>query len=234
MGGVIMNVLHDYQSDSKTGAETTTENDLYPQKLLGDILATIGGIMYGINDTLIEATLRKNESTAEYLAMVGILAFLLSFVQAMILERDSIMMFFGENPDAIATCSLFKGWALLFIFVGVTVCSYMGGSRFLMISEAAFFNLSLLTGDFWSLAFSVFYQKIVPRPLFFVALTFVLSGVVLYEMAPHPVVDDDKHEGRTIQQRLAEIDSEFELQQGHEESIEFGDDDDEDNDIELL
>ena len=56
--------------------------------------------------------------------------------------------------------------------------------------EAAFFNLSLLTGDLWSVLFSIVAERIVPQPLFFVALVFVLSGVVLYEMAPSPVMED--------------------------------------------
>lgn len=63
---------------------------------------------------------------------------------------------------------------------------YIGASRFLIISEAAFFNLSLLTGDLWSVVFSVVAERIVPQPLFFAALASVLSGVVLYEMAPSP------------------------------------------------
>jgi solute carrier family 35 protein F1/2 len=71
--------------------------------------------------------------------------------------------------------------------------SYAGGSRFLMISEATFFNLSLLTGDLWSVTFSVFAERIVPRPLFFVALVFVLSGVVLYEMAPSPASEKEQY-----------------------------------------
>ncbi len=232
MFGVVLNILQDYGSDSQQLDEET--NKLYPHKLWGDILATLGGIMYGLNDTLIEATVRKNASTIEYLAIVGLLGFLLSFVQALILERDAILEFLGRHPTSAPVCSLTKGWALLSVFVGVTVCSYMGGSRFLMVSEAAFFNLSLLTGDFWSLTFSIVVEKIVPRPLFFLALVFVISGVVLYEMAPHPVVEQTRA-SITAQQQLADIDSEFELQQNQEEDNENEDDDDHDeNGMELL
>lgn len=238
MIGVVVNILQDYQADSTQGEDLT--NDLYPHKLWGDILASIGGIMYGLNDTLTEAVVRKNTNTIEYLAVVGLFGFLVSFVQSMIFERDAILQFFGRHPDMASTCSLSKGWGLMFTFVAVTVCSYMGASRFLMMSEAAFFNLSLLTGDFWSLTFSIVVEKIVPQPLFFVALTFVLSGVVLYEMAPHPVVEDEQA-SRTAQQ-LAEIDSEFELQQTQEEYNENDDynseneegDDYDENGMELL
>ena len=66
--------------------------------------------------------------------------------------------------------------------------SYIGASHFLIISDAAFFNLSLLTGDLWSVIFSVIAEHIVPEPLFFAALMLVLSGVVMYEMAPSPAL----------------------------------------------
>ena len=48
---------------------------------------------------------------------------------------------------------------------------------------------SLLTGDAWAVAFSVFEEGIKPVPLFYVALVITLSGVVIYETAPSPVVD---------------------------------------------
>lgn len=66
----------------------------------------------------------------------------------------------------------------------------MGASRFFQISEATFFGLSLLSGDLWSVIFSVFAEGIVPHSLFFIALVFVLGGMIIYEMAPSPVVGD--------------------------------------------
>ena len=72
--------------------------------------------------------------------------------------------------------------------------SYVGGSRFLVISEAACFNLSLLTGDLWSVVFSVVAERIVPQPLFFAALAAVLSGVVMNEMAPAPALEKQQQQ----------------------------------------
>ena len=63
-----------------------------------------------------------------------------------------------------------------------------GIASFLQISDAAFFNLSLLTGDAWAVAFSVFAEGIVPSYSFYAALAVTLSGVVVYETAPSPVV----------------------------------------------
>ena len=47
---------------------------------------------------------------------------------------------------------------------------------------------SLLTGDAWAVAFSVFAEGIVPSPSFYAALFITLTGVVIYETAPSPVI----------------------------------------------
>ena len=115
----------------------------YPHKLRGDLLAITGGLLYGLNDVLTETTVRHNGETTEYLGVMGFAAFLLSFFQALVLEWQDILEFFGESDQHSSTCSLEMGWWLLLVFVGVTLMSYKGASNFLMISEAAFFNLSL-------------------------------------------------------------------------------------------
>jgi solute carrier family 35 protein F1/2 len=246
MVGVGVNIMQDYESDhhqhrqhsyfptntTSTGTTTGNGEEEYPRKIWGDLLATIGGVLYGLNDVLAEAAVRNNAGTVEYLAMIGLFGFLLSLVQSLVLEWDDILEFFGRDPDASSTCSISKGWGLLSVFVGVNLAGYMGASRFLMISEATFFNLSLLTGDLWSIAFSIVAEKIIPGPFFFLALFFVLSGVVLYEMAPHPVVEDTTQDLVAAQQ-LAEIDHEFELQEVADETSDDEDDDGE-NDMELL
>lgn len=131
--------------------------------------------------------------------MVGIFGFFISLIQSFILERNYIRLFWSagttkddgdiEYDSDLSTtmiCSTPTSLLLLFTFVAVTMMSYIGGSRFLVISEAAFFNLSLLTGDLWSVIFSVVAERIIPHALFFLALALVLSGVVVYEMAPSP------------------------------------------------
>jgi solute carrier family 35, member F1/2 len=235
--GVIFNVLQDVEADlalqqNANGTKSAEELE-YPNKLWGDILAASGGILYGLNDVLAEATVRSQNSIVEYLAMVGLFGFLFSFVQSLIFERDNILEFFGRNADAASTCSIAKGWGLYVTFVAITVTGYIGGSRFLMLSEAAFFNLSLLTGDLWCVAFSVLAENIVPRPQFFLALTLVLGGVILYEMAPHPVVNDLQIT-QTAAQQLADIDNDFELQGMDEDADGDFDGDYGDDDVELL
>jgi len=101
------------------------------------------------------------------------------------------------------------GLGLLMAYAFTCSLSYVGASRFLMISEAAFLNLSFLTGDFWSLAFSVVAERIVPSPLFFVALTLTISGVVIYEMGPSTIVEEDIKYGNVNEEtELANVSTE--------------------------
>ena len=53
---------------------------------------------------------------------------------------------------------------------------------------------SLLTGDAWCVAFSVFAEGIKPPLSFYLALVITVSGVVVYELAPSPVVDTHEEE----------------------------------------
>ena len=206
--------------------------------------------MYGLNDVLTEVTVRHNGDTTEYLAVMGGSAFVISFIQALILEWQDILDFFGSatissgqasmdktfanmEQEHAHQCSPLTRWGLLALFVSVSAMCYKGGSSFLMFSEAAYFNLSLLTGDLWSVLFSVTAERSVPQPLFFVALIFVLGGVVLYEMAPSPVVEDgdinkytpfqegfEQSEGYTFDATTGKEDEKPEtyIQQQHEES----------------
>ena len=183
MCGVAYNVLADYE----TNLESSSGSKEYPHKVLGDVLAICGGIVYGANDTLAETAVRRFGGPTEFLGMLGMFGLIISVIQAALLERDAIVEFFqGGNA-----CSVSTSLGLLIAYAVTNSMSYVGASRFLLISEAAFLNLSFLTGDFWSLAFSIVAERIVPSPLFFVALTLTISGVVIYEMGPSTVVDYD-------------------------------------------
>jgi solute carrier family 35, member F1/2 len=202
MVGVVANIMTDYESKAD---ENDVETKEYPHKLRGDLCAVAGGILYGLNDVLTEITVSYTDDNTEYMAMMGLFAFVISTVQSLLLEWDDILEFFGKDTNFSSTCSLEMGWWLLFTFVGASVLSYTGASRFLMVSEAAFYNLSLLTGDLWSVIFSIVEERITPRPLFFLALVFVLSGVLLYELAPSPASEKTTSATTTGSLSIAEV-----------------------------
>lgn len=158
----------------------------------GDVLAIVGGTLFGISNTLQEVTVREG-GLLEYLGCMTFFASIISFVQVAILERDAVVAFFSR--PATDTCSAREGPILYVAFaVGCTI-NYAGIGAFLRISDAAFLNLSLLTGDAWAVAFSVFDEGIVPPAAFYVALLITIAGVFVYETAPSPVVDDDRGGG---------------------------------------
>lgn len=90
----------------------------------------------------------------------------------------------------LPTCSESMGLWILMGYVLATYGTYVGTSRFLVVSEAAFLNLSLLTGDLWAVLFSVLAEHILPKPLFWIALFLIMGGVLTYEMAPSPMTKD--------------------------------------------
>ena len=193
MMGIIFNVLQDLDDDLENG-HTGSDDILakeFPHKLRGDLLAILGGLLFGANNVLGEVAVRNLGGPYEYVGMLGFFATIICSIQTLLLERQEVAEFWQRPSQTEGNdCSRFMSMWLLFGFVACNVLGYVGASHFLQISEAAFFNLSLLTGDLWSVMFSVFAEHIVPHPFFFVALVFTVSGVIVYEMAPSPVAED--------------------------------------------
>lgn len=212
MLGIVFNVLQDYRDDTTIAqGDNDAAAAAYPHKLRGDVLAITGGLMFGANNVLGEVAVRNLGGPNEYLGMLGFFATIICTVQTIILERDAIHDFVGHGSDKSETCSQAKArWLLLGFVVSISLI-YMGVARFLQISEATFLNLGFLTGDLWSVGFSVIAEHIVPKPLFFVALVFIVSGVFVYELAPSPVQEDCEKLDQEESWREEEV-NELELQ----------------------
>jgi solute carrier family 35 protein F1/2 len=194
--GIMLNVAVDYEEDKESkgffvgqdNADQQIIAEKYPHKIAGDILAISGGILYGIANTLQEVAV-KETTVVEYLGCSCFFASIVTFSQAMLTEREEIMAFFGQSTD---TCAAGEGENLLFLYAIAGILKYIGVGYFLQISDATFFNLSLMTGDAWAVAFSVFAEGIKPPPTFYIALVLTMSGVIIYETAPSPVVNTNK------------------------------------------
>jgi len=222
--GIMLNVLQDYREEKHleeagNGEESAQEQmieDTYPYKLWGDLLAITGGILFGISNTLQEVTV-KDVMVTEYLGCMTFFASIISFIQVLILERGEVTAFFSQSSSE--TCSESMGLILFFAFSIGGSMQYLGISGFLQISDAAFLNLSLLTGDAWSVAFSVFGEGIVPPPSFYVALIITVSGVFIYEMAPSPVEDSTKKSGGEIQVTETSSSTGVEVSENEQEGV---------------
>merc|ERR1712187_554118 len=104
------------------------------------------------------------------MAMLGVFGTLISSIQAWVLERNVIEEVVWA-PETI--------WSLL----GFQVClfgMYVLTSVFLMIADAALFNLSLLTSDVYSVFFAWRFQHQQISWIYSAAFATTLSGLVLY------------------------------------------------------
>ncbi len=192
--GVVVNVFVDF----KHGNENDVDQDDgyadidFPNQMRGDIFAILGAIMYGLNDVLTERCVKHIGGVREYQAMIGIFGTVVAFVQGLIVDRAAIEDFFNREEGV---CSTSKALSILMVSALFGVASYIGISNFLVESEAAFLNLSLLTGDLWAVGFSIVVQRILPSSLFWVALVLIVVGVFVYELSESPISDDDRDDG---------------------------------------
>lgn len=142
----------------------------------GDLLALAGAALFGLNDTISETFVKKINAT-EYLGMIGVFGTIISAVQILILERDFVDFFLsGSMPCDPSTSVLlyFTNTAFLYLF-------YVALSLFLLRHDAASLQISLLTGNFFAVIFVIVAQKTYPSVMFFIALAFVIVGVLVYE-----------------------------------------------------
>jgi solute carrier family 35 protein F1/2 len=189
--GVTVNVFGDYtnhdgnqnEEGDDDGGHESIKDGTYPLKLRGDALAIVGALLYGLNDTLTERIV-KGHDVKEYLGVMGFFGFIICFIQGILTERQAIQDFFQTDEQE---CRPGKGWVLLAASSVLGAISYIGMSKFLVKSEAALLNLSLLTGDLWAALFSVVAEKILPSSHFWISLVLVVVGVFVYEMAPSPM-----------------------------------------------
>jgi len=171
----------------------------FPRAVHGDMYAVIGALLYGLNDVLAESVIMRHGNT-EFLGMLGLFGAIIGFTQTIIIERNQLRTF-----DETVQCTNDKKWALVMIYSIIMVFQYVGRGKFLLFSEAALLNLSLLTSNLWSVLFVIFDEKIVPNSTFFVALFMILSGVFIYESVPSPIendgkiLNDDEHKEKIIE-----------------------------------
>jgi drug/metabolite transporter (DMT)-like permease len=144
--GMILNVAVDYEEDKegrsffvgKDNAQQQLIQEEYPHKVRGDILAILGGILFGVANTLQEVAV-KDGSVIEYLGCFAFFASIITFTQAMIFERTAIIDFFSQTSSE--TCAESEGDSLFLLFAIAGLVKYVGNGYFLQISDATFFNL---------------------------------------------------------------------------------------------
>jgi len=127
--GATITIFSDYENeDSGVG---------YPHAVYGDLLASIGGIFYGLSDTVAEQAL-KNSGNTEFLGMLGLFGTVISSIQVLIFERQAVHELFYSS-----SCSKGVTTGVMIGLVTAFYAFYVGLGRFFIISKAALLNLSL-------------------------------------------------------------------------------------------
>lgn len=193
--GSCLTVLND---TTATSPSSTSSNNTTSNPFLGDVLAISGAILYGLVDTLMEWAIKNSANSANnvetnssnfspeeavdlFMCRFGWLGAGTALFQVGLLERSQVFSYLTS------TSTMAKVWTSL--FVTTTTLCYIGTTRFLLHYEAAMFNLSLLTSNGWAVLFTFFYDKETNTGFFFFfSLVVIIIGVVVYEIAPSPVV----------------------------------------------
>jgi solute carrier family 35 protein F1/2 len=230
LGGILVNIATDYEVDKHEPESIVVLQ--FPHMMLGDFFAALGGLLVGASNVVQEVSVRTIGGPDEYLGMLGFWASVIAFVHCSLFERQEIAAFFLASDDQSGTCTGSTAWWILAAYVVTSLVRYIGTAQFLQVSEATFFNLSLLTGDIWSVVFSVAAQGILPQKLFFVALTGTIGGVIVYEMAPSPVVENGDHGDRMGHSHI-ELSSIEPFRDVSPDDSSQNDDEDEDDDLDV-
>jgi len=172
--GAVLNVFQDRRDDKDDKDEA---NGDMKYKMFGDLLAVAASTLYGLEDILCEYTLDEYDGGAyEYLGASAFFAATFAFVPALVWEWDQITTL---SPAALADLV-----SLMLVDAG----SYFFTSKFLEYSESALKNLSALTENIWAILFSIVLKKTIPAAFFFVGLFLTMTGMVIYETSPSPIV----------------------------------------------
>mmetsp|Transcript_7078 Transcript_7078/g.22401 ORF Transcript_7078/g.22401 Transcript_7078/m.22401 type:complete len:407 (+) Transcript_7078:2-1222(+) len=167
LAGLLVLVLSDAFSGDHNAA--TASKASASRSVFGDALCVMGAALYACSNVGQEATVKHFDRT-EYIGMVGLFGTLVSGLQLAIFERDQLASIHWDMAIA--------GYAS-----GFAVCmlgTYGLTAAFLRESDAALFNLSVLTADLWTvLAGTVLFSQ-PPLPLYYLALVLIVAGILMY------------------------------------------------------
>ena len=141
-------------------------------KAVGDVLCIAGSVLYGMSNVA-EEKLVKSSAVLEFIGLLGAWGFFFSIIQIAALERQEIASLDWATTDN-----------LLYLagFVVTLAAMYVLTGYFLRIADSTFFNIALLSSDFWAVVVSFALYHTLPQWLYWIALPFVIGGSVVYSV----------------------------------------------------
>ncbi|ROT40993.1 solute carrier family 35 member F1 [Sodiomyces alkalinus F11] len=155
-------------SDHITGASGNAAAD----RLRGDLFALLGATCYGLTNTFEEFLVSKRP-VPEVLSFMALWGSCILAVQAAIFDRASIQQAVWTGP-------------VVGYLVGFTLCLslfYSVVPLVLRLASAAFYNISLLTANFWGVVIGIHVFGYAVHFLYPVAFVLILLGLAVYFLA---------------------------------------------------
>ncbi|KAM6502213.1 DUF914 domain membrane protein [Amanita muscaria] len=141
----------------------------------GDAFMIAGATLYGFTNATEEFFVRKRP-LYEVVGQLGMYGFIINGIQASALEHDLIK---NGNWNGTTGGLLVAYTAAMFILYSVAPLLYRSAS-------SAYFNLSLLSSDFYGLLFGLFLFQFRPYWLYFISFAVVIVGLVTYFWSSAP------------------------------------------------
>ncbi|KZP01569.1 DUF914-domain-containing protein, partial [Calocera viscosa TUFC12733] len=135
----------------------------------GDILMIIGATLYGVSNATEEFFVR-NRPLYEVVGQMGFWGVIINGCQAAGLEHKLWTEVTWDGPVI----------GLLFAYTAAMLILYTVAPLLYRMTSAAYYNLSLLTSDFYGLLFGLFLYHYAPFWLYFPAFAVVILGLVVY------------------------------------------------------
>lgn len=136
----------------------------------GDLFALLGATLYGLTNTAEEFLVSKRP-LYEVVGQIGFWGMLISGAQTGIFDRDG---FHQANWHEPKVGGYLVGYTLLLTIF------YSGAPLMFRLSSAAFFNISLLTGNFWGVIIGVKVFQLSIHWMYPIAFVCIIVGLVIY------------------------------------------------------
>lgn len=150
-------------------------------KVKGDLFGLLGATLYGTSNVF-EEWLVSKAPVYHVLSFMGFFGMIINGVQAAIFDRHSFQT--AEWSGQIA------GW-----LVGYTVCLtlfYSLAPLILRMGSAAFFDISLLTANFWGVIIGIHVFGLKIHFLYPIAFVCILVGLIIYFLSGSMLGDSRK------------------------------------------
>lgn len=166
IGGLVVLVT----TDIKTGKDWG-----YANKGKGDGFMLLGATLYGLSNG-IEEYLVRGRPHYEVVGALGLVGFIVNGILVGAYEHSTVHEYAWTGRNV----------GLLFAYISAMVILYTVAPLLFRFASSPFYNISLMTSDFYSLLFGLFLFSYRPYYLYFVAYPMVLIGLLTFFLAKPP------------------------------------------------